>query len=769
MSRIPGKLLSVAVLAASVLVIGVPQAPGPVSAAVGAGSTYELQVGGRAGVPADAEAAVLNVTAARSAGRGFVTVYPCGESKPTASNLNFSAGPPTANMAIAQLGAGGKVCLFSSSPTDLVVDVAGWLPAGSDYSGRNPSRLLDTRTAAAVGAGSTYELQVGGRAGVPADAEAAVLNVTAARSAGRGFVTVYPCGESKPTASNLNFSAGPPTANMAIAQLGAGGKVCLFSSSPTDLVVDVAGWLPAGSDYSGRNPSRLLDTRTAAAVGAGSTYELQVGGRAGVPADAEAAVLNVTAARSAGRGFVTVYPCGESKPTASNLNFSAGPPTANMAIAQLGAGGKVCLFSSSPTDLVVDVAGWLPAGSDYSGRNPSRLLDTRTMKWSQVSAGSQREATITIPADAYPNSAGVTFHKNGTLNRTDSTGPQEDSRYHFWPAIDLSSGDQLTATWTDKVGTRHTSTHIVAGGSGGGSTPSGGGSSGGGSTPSGGGGSSGGSQPPTPPSVGGKAFFDSFESMSWDAFRTGVYHRDVDAHGFPMESKTWQGDHDLSCGSPATKRTLDKSDRSSSFYVCNPGPSGTNQHGMTSVGHVDSYSVAWFSPKQTFSSISEVCWDVNISTDVLGHRQWWEVMVAPVNAPDVTAISWLAGTANLPDYGEAGAVVLGFGPDNPPIAKLSVGNSVVGRATTNDPDGRSDVRIRRPHCLADNGDGTITYSTVNGDGSGESFTASGSFPAGELKVVFKDHNYTPKKDCTMMPGGECESYTWHWDNIVVRD
>ncbi len=263
----------------------------------------------------------------------------------------------------------------------------------------------------------------------------------------------------------------------------------------------------------------------------------------------------------------------------------------------------------------------------------------------------------------------------------------------------------------------------------------------------------GGSSVPTAPSVGGKAFFESFESMSWDAFRTGVYHRDVDAHGFPMSAPgelTWQGDHDLSCGSPATKRTLDKSDRSSSFYVCNPGPSGTNQHGMTSVGHVDSYSVAWFSPKQTFSSISEVCWDVNISTDVLGHRQWWEVSVEPVDGPDVTAISWLAGTANVPDYGEARAVVLGFGPDNPPYAKLSVGNDVVGEGSPDDPEARGDVRIRRPHCLTWNEDLTVTYSTVDGEGEPFIWTTETpvDLPAGELKVVFKDHNYTPNKDCT---------------------
>jgi hypothetical protein len=37
-------------------------------------------------------------------------------------------------------------------------------------------------------------------------------------------------------------------------------------------------------------------------------------------------------------------------------------------------------------------------------------------------------------------------------------------------------------------------------------------------------------------------------------------------------------------------------------------------------------------------------------------------------------------------------------------------------------------------------------------------------------VVFKDHNYTPDKDCEHMGDGLCgpgtyQSYTWNWDSI----
>lgn len=187
---------------------------------------------------------------------------------------------------------------------------------------------------------------------------------------------------------------------------------------------------------------------------------------------------------------------------------------------------------------------------------------------------------------------------------------------------------------------------------------------------------------------------------------------------------------------------------------------------MTTMGDVSGYSVVWFSPDQTFNGISEVCWDVSVASDVLRDRKWWEVMVAPVSAPDVTAISWLAPVANVGTYGQAGAVVLGFGPDNPPNPKISIGDAepvrhawpivpAWGAALAN-------VATRVPHCFRDLGNGSVEYETRNADGTVWSFTAPGQFPSGPLKVVFKDHNYTPDKAC-----GICASYTWHWDNIRV--
>src|SRR5437667_68228 len=102
------------------------------------------------------------------------------------------------------------------------------------------------------------------------------------------------------------------------------------------------------------------------ALAGGGTFALQVGGIAGVPTNAEAAALNVTVTSPTGFGYVTVWPCGKPQPLASNVNFAPGQTIANMSVAALGAGGRVCFYSPVATHLVVDAAGYFPSGSSYT-------------------------------------------------------------------------------------------------------------------------------------------------------------------------------------------------------------------------------------------------------------------------------------------------------------------------------------------------------------------------------------------------------------------
>ena len=130
---------------------------------------------------------------------------------------------------------------------------------------------------------------------------------------------------------------------------------------------------PPAPPFTALVPARLLETRSGAGFSTvdgqylgsgvqagGSVVALTVAGRAGIPADASAVVLNVTVTDPAAAGFVTVFPCGAAQPTASNLNFVAGTTIPNAVITKIGDGGKVCLYTSQATQLIVDANGYFP-------------------------------------------------------------------------------------------------------------------------------------------------------------------------------------------------------------------------------------------------------------------------------------------------------------------------------------------------------------------------------------------------------------------------
>ena len=338
---------------------------------------------GRGGVPADADAVFLNVTAVSPAAAGYLTVYPCGTTRPLASNVNYATGQVIPNAVLAKIGTDGKVCIYTLAATDIVIDVNGYVPDGASPSTVVPARVLETRSGAAyqtidgksqgIGrrtAGTVTELTVTGRGGVPADADAVFLNVTAVSPAAAGYLTVYPCGTTRPLASNVNYTTGQVIPNAVLAKIGTDGKVCIFTLAATDIVIDVNGYVPDGASPSTVVPARVLETRSGAAyqtidgksqgIGrrtAGTVTELTVTGRGGVPADADAVFLNVTAVSPAAAGYLTVYPCGTTRPLASNVNYTTGQVIPNAVLAKIGTDGKVCIFTLAATDIVIDVNG----------------------------------------------------------------------------------------------------------------------------------------------------------------------------------------------------------------------------------------------------------------------------------------------------------------------------------------------------------------------------------------------------------------------------
>jgi hypothetical protein len=344
------------------------------------GWTTQVQIAGAGGVPATgATGVVLNVTAVDPAGGGYVTAWPSGEAMPATSSLNYLPGTTVPNLVTVKLGPNGKVDLYNDSGTaHLLVDVVGYLtPAsvsGGRYTALNPGRILDTRPAnggaGPFGPDSTRSLHVTGVAGVPSSGVTAVaLNVTVAEgSAPGGYLTVSPTGEPRPTASTHNFGPGvSPVANLVLAKVGAGGNIDIYNfAGSTNGLVDVIGYFSgSGGQLVPISPARAFDTRTGAGgvpvtpVVGGQAVSAPVAGGNGVPSGATAAVVNVTAVDAANLSlgpYVTAWPSGAPRPTASTLNPRGGAAIPNAAYLKLGPNGKIDQFlDAGSSNLIVDV------------------------------------------------------------------------------------------------------------------------------------------------------------------------------------------------------------------------------------------------------------------------------------------------------------------------------------------------------------------------------------------------------------------------------
>ncbi|SDS91882.1 serine protease [Streptomyces sp. TLI_053] len=338
-----------------------------------------------AAVPADATAVVVNVTATNTTADGYLTVRRDAglPGVPATSTLNFKAGETVSNTVTVALAPNGRydtpeISVYNNAgTTDVVADVLGYyVPSTPErpaqkYDPVRPTRLADTRVEGGrLGWGSIVTADVAREELGTAGAKAVVLNVTAVDPSKEGFVVAYASGETLPNqGSNVSYGPGRTVANQVVVPVGADGKVKLFNTGSTDLVVDLVGFYgPSGHNlYSAvTDQTRLLDTRPGYGAWAFSTLEFPVAGVAGVPADATAATLNVTVTEPRADGHLEVFAAdGAGRPGTSNLNFAAGQTVANGVTAQLGgAPGSVDIYHHSDgfTHVIADLTGYFVAG-----------------------------------------------------------------------------------------------------------------------------------------------------------------------------------------------------------------------------------------------------------------------------------------------------------------------------------------------------------------------------------------------------------------------
>ncbi len=324
------------------------------------------------------KAALVNITMDAPFGATHVTASEPRTEFVATSNLNAAPGDIVANASIVPVDADGNLLFYVSNTTHVIIDVLGTFgqiaqnQAGGRYTSLTPQRLIDTREP--VGSANTFtrsgltvNAPLAGRAGVPSAVTAVALIVTGLSdpATGAGFVTVYPHGAVVPPTSNLNVNgSGDIRPNLVVVPLGADGSIDAQLVGVANAVIDVAGYFSNGSTAAGLYhviaPSRQVDSRTSLGFGTVGTNGTKTFTAAGaVPGAAVAISQNVTITNPAAAGFVTAYPAGSTLPVASNANSSGpGQDRAALTITRRGAGGAINYYSSSGTDLVVDITGY---------------------------------------------------------------------------------------------------------------------------------------------------------------------------------------------------------------------------------------------------------------------------------------------------------------------------------------------------------------------------------------------------------------------------
>lgn len=439
---------------------------------LGPGETRSFRVWGQGGVPTGASAVAFNLTAITPTAGGYLTAFPSGTTRPNASNINFVNGDIIANLVIVKIGTDGRVNLYNHrGSTHVAADVVGYFAEppreaapsasaepsasasvdpsasaapsesasaepsatasptsgtgtgtpGGRYTPLNPQRILDTRSGNGgsfrpIGPGESRQVQVRGRAGIPSSATAVVFNLTVDRPTAQGFLTAFPTGTLRPTASNINFRQGEVIANLVIARIGAGGSVSIYNQSgETHTLADVVGYYsPAtnAASYTSLEPQRIFDTRSGAnsparPLAPGESRSFRVTNLGGVASNASAVVFNLTVDGPTASGYLTAFPAGTTRPEASNINFRRGDVIANLVIVRVGSSGQVTLFNQSgSTHAIADVVGYF-GPFDPSATPTASPSAAPTSAAPSPSASVTPSATATATVTATPAASGT--------------------------------------------------------------------------------------------------------------------------------------------------------------------------------------------------------------------------------------------------------------------------------------------------------------------------------------------------------------------------
>ncbi len=210
---------------------------------------------------------------------------------------------------------------------------------------------------------------------------------------------------------------------------------------------------PSQLAYNMTVPCRVVDTRNVnARLAAGGMLHLKSSGGnlsaqggsptgCGIPVDAGALVLNVTAVSPGSAGYLTVFPYGAPMPVASSVNYVAFSTAGNEIVAKqsLGQPASISVYSFATSDVVIDVVGYFTKGL------PTRMVCANHVEIAGLPPGNYGSFPVYCPGtwDNPYRSTGVGGSCRWIQNGVDDEAPGQLSGYPSSGGY-ACSGENLT-------------------------------------------------------------------------------------------------------------------------------------------------------------------------------------------------------------------------------------------------------------------------------------------------------------------------------------
>ena len=393
----------------------------------------------------------------------------------------------------------------------MIVRVRGYFttsPYTDDGGTFTPVPPATVASSVSVPAGGISSFRVTGANGVPAPdrVSAVALNVIAVQPSGNGWLQVYPEGD-RPVDSTLNYQQGRNRASFEVVRVPADGRISIYSTAATKVIVRLRGWYadapaPSGADWPqsrnlpdhpGTNPSETVLTPTTVR-GVGQAWHAPMAEVLG-----DVAVVDGVVYAGSGLGFRALDAAtGELLWAVSTMDLVRSAPAVAGGVVYVGSRDRkvyaVDADTGSPVWTVtvggiVDAAPVVAGGVVYVGAGNGRLyaLDAATgaSVWTATTGGSISDPVTvaggTVYARAYDGNAYAFDAATGAARWTTSIGNPPfgvdpgpggpavaDGRVIITGALDakLYALDAATGAvlWSINPGARAVGTPAVAGG-----------------------------------------------------------------------------------------------------------------------------------------------------------------------------------------------------------------------------------------------------------------------------------------------------------------